>query len=75
MGCSAQMDALDPGKFIMWLMAGVLASCWLILLVKSTLPSDWYSAPLPILQLLQLTDKHAPLLAISRSMIASSKAP
>ncbi|CAL5219003.1 g758 [Coccomyxa viridis] len=31
------MDALDPGKFIMWLMAGVLASCWLILLVKSDL--------------------------------------
>ena len=45
---SVQMDALDPGKFIMWLMAGVLASCWLILLIKSTLPSDWYSAPLSI---------------------------
>ena len=59
---TAQMDALDPGKFIMWLMAGVLASCWLILLVKSTLPSDWYSAALPSLHLLQVTDKHAPCL-------------
>ena len=48
------MDALDPGKFIMWLMAGVLASCWLILLIKSMLPSDWYSAHLSMPHLQQL---------------------
>ena len=42
-GNCLQMDPLDPGRFIMWLMAAVLASCWLLLLIKSTLLSDWYS--------------------------------
>ena len=40
--CAMQMDALDPGKFIMWLMAAVLASCWLLLLIKSAVLPDWY---------------------------------
>lgn len=60
-GCSAQMDALDPGRFIMWLMGGVLASCWLILLIKSTLPTDWYSAHPPIPCMVHPTVKHAPI--------------